>query len=233
MPTRVLLLVAVGLLATGSLATGQVPSVDDLRSMVVGVAQARSLVTAGVPLTSGAWGTDYITVSHGLRVGSQFEITYDGQAFDESAPVAACSAWHHGIDVLILRVASHQYRRVVAWGNPADLKAGDELLLLPRPEIQTSPPRVTFVHVNLLAWSGERAELQPRAWPREWQNVMVGVGDSLPGFSGSPWVKDGKVYGLHKGRVRPASTWFEVAETATAVHRCLQIVHYAELIPTR
>src|SRR5574337_912579 len=86
-------------------ATAQAPSLDAMQAMVVGVTQAGHVVTAGVPLTSGDWGTDYITVSHGLRVGSRFAITSDGKIFDDSTPVAACSSQHHGIDVLIVRVA--------------------------------------------------------------------------------------------------------------------------------
>lgn len=180
-----------------------------------------------MPLTSGEWGTDYITVSHGLRVGRRFSITYNGKIFDPSTPVAACSSMYHGIDVLVVRVAKHKHHQVVIWGDPAELKPGDELFLLPRPEIQAHNERMTFVHPNFRAWT----HAGPDELPREWQNVMVGVGMSIPGFSGSPWVRNGKVYGLHKGRVRPQDTWYEVAETSTKIATCLKMVHYADLIP--
>ncbi len=210
-------------------ATAQDPSLDAMQAMVVGFTEAGRVITAGVPLTSSDWGTDYITVSHGLRVGSRFAITSDGKVFDNSSPVAACSSRYHGIDVLIVRVASHRNRQVVTWGDPAELKAGDELFALPRREIQATRERLRFVHINLLEWTKDKT----KEWPLEWHNLMVGEGKekSRPGFSGSPWVKDGKVYGLHKGRVRPDATWFEVAETATRVQQCLELLHYSELIP--
>lgn len=72
--------------------------------------------------------------------------------------------------------------------------------------------RITFVHLTFQEWM----QATPTTVDRAWQNVMVADGLSRPGFSGSPWVKDGKVYGLLKGRVRPAGqgTWYAVAETS-------------------
>ncbi len=228
MKTRLIICLMAGAFASIAPAMAQAP-LDDVRTLVVGFTEGGRVLTGGVPLTSGDWGTDYVTVSHGLRVGRQFAITYDGKSFDASAPVAACSSKHHGIDVLIVRVASHQNRRVVAWGDPDELKAGDELVVLPRPEIHATPERMRFLHVNLLTWSQDSTV----EWPQAWQNVMVGEGYARPGFSGSPWVKDGKVYGLHKGIVRLQSSResFAVAETATRLHQCLKLLHYTELIP--
>ncbi len=230
MKTGLMLCLMMVSLTLAPAATAQAPSLDAMQALVVGLTQAGQVITAGVPLTSGDWGTDYITVSHGLRVGSRFAITFDGKVFDDSTPVAACSSQHHGIDVLIVRVASHRNRQVVTWGDPTELKVGDVLFALPRPEIQATYERLRFVHLNLLEWTKDK----PEEWPLAWHNVMVGEGKEIsrPGFSGSPWVKDGKVYGLHKGRVRPDDTWFEVAETATRVQQCLELLHYSELIPT-
>jgi hypothetical protein len=156
-------------------ATAQGLSLDELRAMVVGFAESGRVITAGVPLTSGDWGTDYITVSHGLRVGSHFAITAEGKVFDDSVPVAACSSHYHAIDVLIVRVASHRNRPVVTWGDPAELKVDDELVALPRREIQATYERLRFVHINLLEWTKHKAD----EWPTEWHNVMVGEGKEI------------------------------------------------------
>jgi hypothetical protein len=131
--------------------------------------------------------------------------------------------------VLIVRVKDHPKRPIIEWGDPTELKAGDELVLHPRREFSATSVKIRFVHINLLAWNRAQAS----SWPRQWHNVMVGEGQTRSGFSGSPWVMGGKVYGLHKGSVRPPSqsTWYAVAETATRVRECLETLSYEALIP--
>lgn len=196
-PPRWLVLIAV--LALGAPAAGQ-PAVE-AGPVVVGVVSGSSVVVAGVPLASGPWGTDYITVSHALAVGGRYAILRDGAPFADSVPVAACSNAYHGVEVLILRVAAHPNSPVAHWGDPAELRVGDELMILPRREIHPRPSPVRFLHTTLTAFLAER-QIQ---WtpPRPWRNVMVGEGFVAPGFSGSPWVRDGRVYGLTKGWVQP------------------------------
>ncbi len=196
--------------------------------IVAGIVSSGTVIVAAVPLSSGSWGTDYITVSHALGVGERYAVIRDGLPYTETKPVTACSNQYHGIDVLILRAAAHRKTPVVEWGDPAELRTGDELLLLPRREIQAEPVTVKFVHINLLEWTQGK-----QAWSPEWRNVMVGDGTSKPGFSGSPWVRQGKVFGLHKGRVQPnsQSKWFVVAETATKVRDCLKLLNYESLVP--
>ena len=152
----------------------------------------------------------------------------EGLPYANTTPVTACSSQYHGIDVLILRAASHRGTPVVEWGDPAELKSGDELLLLPRREIHPEPVTVKFVHLNLSEWTKT-----PTDWSPPWRNVMVGDGMSRPGFSGSPWSRDGKVLGLHKGRVQPTgqTKWYAVAETATRVRDCLRLLNYEGLVP--
>jgi len=217
-------------LVTASPVAAAPQSVSGLHAMVVGIGSDDRVIAAGVPLTSGPWGTDYITVSHALSVGRKYSISSDGKAFAPAAGLAACSSHYHGIDVLILRVRAHANRPVIDWGDPAALRQGDELFILPRREFHPEPVSVTFLHLNLLEWTRST----PGDWEPQWRNVMVGDGFSRPGFSGSPWVREGKVYGLLKGRVRPPgqNTWYTVAETATKVRECLRQVHYQELIPT-
>jgi hypothetical protein len=149
-----------------------------------------------------------------------------GLGLGDTKPVAACSNQYHGIDVLVLRAASHPKTAVVEWGDPTELKAGDELYSLPRREIHPTPERQRFVHINLVEWT-------KTAWSSEWRNVMVAEGFGKPGFSGSPWVRDGKVYGLHKGRVQPRNqqNWYSVAETTTRVKQCLATLSYEHLVP--
>ncbi len=201
---------------------------SDLAAMVVGIGADGRVIAAGVPFSSGGWGTDYITVSHALGVRRRYFIA-DGTGVAQSEAVAACSSQYHGIDVLILRVKSHPLRPRVEWGDPAHLNPGDRLMILVRREFHPAPVRVKFVHANLLEWANSK----PAEWPPAWHNVMVGAGLNKPGFSGSPWVKDGKVYGLHKGGVRPGghATWAPVAETATRVRQCLAELHYNDLVP--
>ena len=227
---RLALLMCVVALATAlpgpAGAQSEAPS---MQSLVVGLVSTGQVVAGGVPLSSGSWGSDYITVSHALSVGATYSILREGAPFAESNPVAACSSQAHGIDVLIVRVKEHAKRPVVEWGDPTELKAGDELALHPRREFSASTVKIRFVHLNLLAWDRASAE----RWPRQWHNVMVGEGQTRSGFSGSPWAMGGKVYGLHKGSVRPVNqnNWYAVAETATRVRECLGRLHYEALIP--
>jgi hypothetical protein len=194
-----------------------------------GLVSGGAVVAGGIVLSSGGWGTDYITVSHALRVGGTYAILQDGLPFAEAAPVAACSSHSHGIDVLILRVKTHTHRPAPDWGDPAELRAGDELVVYPRREFHPEPVRVKFIHGHLLTWLNAR----PDQWPAPWHNVMVADGYSRPGFSGSPWVRDGKVYGLLKGTVRPPgqATWYVAGESATRIRQCLTQVHYDDLVP--
>jgi hypothetical protein len=210
-------------------AGAQSPPAPTLAPMVIGVVSGGQVIAGGVPLSSGSWGTDYITVSHALRVGAGYAILRVGAPYGESTPVVACSNVAHGIDVLVLRVKSHAKLPVVEWGDSEQLKAGDELTLYPRREFSPEPSKVRFVHINLLVWAGSRVQ----EWSRAWHNVMVGEGYSIGGFSGSPWVKDGRVFGLHKGRVQPGGRGpvFVVAEAATRVRQCLGQVQYDALIP--
>lgn len=210
-------------------AGAQSPPVPTLAPMIIGVVSGGQVIAGGVPLSSGSWGTDYITVSHALSVGAAYAIVRSGAPFGESTPVVACSSAAHGIDVLILRVKSHARLPVVLWGESDHLKAGDDLTLYPRREFHPEAVKVRFVHGNLLAWAGSRVQ----SLSRQWHNVMVGEGHSIPGFSGSPWTIDGKVFGLHKGWVQPADRGprYVVAEAATRVRQCLGHVQYDALIP--
>jgi len=207
----------------------QSASAPDFGIMVVGIASDDEIIAAGVPLSSGPWGTDYITVSHARSVRGRYGLPRDGYARTEAKPVAACSAQFHSIDVLILRVGEHTNTPTVDWGDPTLLGLGDELVIFPRREFHPKPVAVTFVNLDLREWT----KSETGVWSVEFRHVMVGDGLSKPGFSGSPWVRDGKVYGLHKGAVRPRerNKWFPVAETATNVFQCLKLIHYEELVP--
>jgi len=207
----------------------QSPPAPTFAPMVIGVVSGGQVIAGGVPLSSGSWGTDYITVSHALSVGATYSILRSGAPFAESTPVAACSSAAHGIDVLILRVKSHAKLPVVDWGNSDELKAGDELMMYPRREFHPEAVKVRFVHINFSTWAGSRAQ----SFSRQWHNVMMGEGYTVPGFSGSPWVMSGRVYGLHKGWVQPGGQGprYVVAETATRVKQCLGQVQYEALIP--
>jgi hypothetical protein len=210
-------------------AVAPAPALAPVAAMVTGIVTSGQVVAAAVPLNSGAWGTDYITVSHTLSVGARYAVIRDGLPYTETRPVAACSNQYHGIDVLILRAATHPKSATVEWGDPARLAAGDELFMPPRREIHIEMSRLKFVHVNLIEWSNlRRADLEP-----QWHHVMVGEGYSKPGFSGSPWVRDGKVYGLHKGsvRLRNNHATYPVAETAARVAECLKALGYEHLVP--
>lgn len=228
---RAALLVCLVALVTTTLApaAAQQTEAPGLRALVIGLVSSGQVVAGGVPLSSGSWGSDYITVSHALSVGTAYSILREDLPPAESRPVAACSSQAHGIDVLIVRVKEHPKRPVVEWGDPTELKAGDVLMLHPRREISPNPVRIRFLHINLLEWNRAAAS----TWPREWHNVMVGEGQVKAGHSGSPWVMGGKVYGLTKGSVRPRNqeNWYAVAETATRIRECLKTLHYAELIP--
>jgi len=221
-------LVLAAVLIVSSPVASQPRALSDLHAMVVGVGADGQVIAAGVPLTSGPWGTDYITVSHVLRMGRQYSVMDDGKSFTAATGLAACSSQYHGIDVLILRVKARQ-SAVVEWADPAGLKAGDELAILPRREFPPELVTVRFLHVNLLEWTKSK----PSDWSQAWHNVMVADGMSKAGFSGSPWVREGKVYGLLKGRVRPArqDKWYVVAETSSKVQECLKQLHYDDLIP--
>lgn len=229
MRTRLVLLLSVATIAAWPYPAARSAPATGLPAIVAGIVSGGFVISAGVPLSSGSWGTDYITVSHALSVGSAYAVIRDGLPYSETTPITACSNQYHGIDVLILRAASHRKTPVVEWGDPLQLKSGDELVVFVRREIHPEPVKVKFLHVNLLEWTKTRVE----AWPRQWHNVMVGEGTSMPGFSGSPWVRDGKVFGLHKGRVQPPgqNTWFVVAETAAKVGECLSRLNYDALVP--
>lgn len=222
---------SVALLLTALLAASPLAAAEPspIQAMVVGITSGGHVLAAGVPLTSGPWGTDYITVSHVLGVGRSYAVVGDGQPSAGATPIAACSSHAHGIDVLLLRVASHPHRAVVRWGDPAELRRGDELTVFVLREFHPTPVRVRFLHLNLLEWTGA----SPDQWPPQWHHVMVGQGTVRPGFSGSPWVRHGRVYGLLKGVVRipGQDTWVAAAETATKVRQCLLQVHYADLLP--
>lgn len=211
-------------------ARAQANSPRDFGAMVAGIMTKGQVIVASVPLNSGAWGTDYITVSHALGVGRHYAVL-NGSAPPAAAalPVMACSSHAHGIDVLVLRVKTQPHQPVVEWGDPRELRAGDELMVFVRKEIHPEPAKVKFLHLNLLEWSRTARD----DWEPQWHNVMVGDGLVKPGFSGSPWMRNGKVYGLVKGQIRPAghSAWYAAAESATRVMRCLKDQHYNELVP--
>ncbi len=229
MNARFIVPLLIAIIATVPLAAAEAPSTQGLAAMVAGIVTSGQVIVAGVPLTSGSWGTDYITVSHALGVGRRYAVLQGNPPPADATPVMACSSQAHGIDVLILRVTSHKDQPVVEWGDPAELKSGDELMVLVRREFHPEPVKVKFLHTNLLEWS----RTKPDQWPHQWHNVMVGEGIIKPGFSGSPWVRNGKVFGLLKGQVRlpGQTTWYTVAETATRVGKCLKEQHYDELVP--
>jgi len=201
----------------------------DFTTMVAGIASSGRVVAAGIPLASGPWGTDYITVSHALSAGHSYSVMQNGQPAAVAVPVAACSTQTHGIDVLLLRAAVHQNRGVAAWGDPAELRAGDSLTMFVRQEFHPRPVPIKFLHLTLSEWNRNSTD----TWSAQWHHVMVGEGLSQPGFSGSPWVRDGKVYGLLKGALRLSGQgkWVAVAETATRIRKCLTELHHEELIP--
>ncbi|MDR7419107.1 MAG: hypothetical protein QN178_09365 [Armatimonadota bacterium] len=205
------------------------PPAPAVQAMVAGILLGGRVIAAGVPLTSGRWGTDYITVSHALGVGATYAVIRDGLPYVETTPVAACSNRAHGIDVLILRAPTHVAASVVEWRDPSELRAGDELTAYVRREIHPTPVTLKFLHVNLLEW----ARVGPETWPSQWHNTMVAEGMAKPGFSGSPWVARGSVYGLFKGQVRLPNRdqWYPVAETAVRVKQCLQQLGYEHLVP--
>jgi hypothetical protein len=163
-----------------------------------------------------------------LGVRDTYAIVRDGLPFAETKPVAACSTVAHGIDVLILRAATHRSTPVVEWGDPQELQRGDELMVYARKEFAAEPSRLKFLHLNLKEWAPPT-----RGYGREWENTMVAEGMTRSGFSGSPWARGSKVYGLHKGRVSlpGQTTMYPVAETALRVKDCLQQLRYELLLP--
>ncbi|MGH2374311.1 MAG: trypsin-like peptidase domain-containing protein, partial [bacterium] len=190
----------------------------DLAAVAVGIVADGQVIAGGMTLASGPWGTDYITVSHALGVGRKYAMVHTNGAPIAATPVMACSSAIHGMDSLVLRVMSQKNMPVIEWGDPATLRPGDELVVMVRKEFHPEPVKVRFLHANLLEWSRTAGP-----WSNAWHNVMVAHGMAQPGFSGSPWVRDGKVYGLLKGRVRPPghTAWYATAETATRVKECL------------
>ncbi|MGQ0549783.1 MAG: trypsin-like peptidase domain-containing protein [Armatimonadota bacterium] len=201
----------------------------DLAAVVVGIVSDGQVIAGGMTLASGPWGTDYITVSHALGVGRKYAVVHGDGVRVPATPVMACSSAAHGMDILVLRVLSLKNSPVMEWGDPGTLRAGDELVVMVRKEFHPEPVRVKFVHQNLLAWLPTGAG----PWGQAWHNVMVAHGMAQPGFSGSPWVRDGKVYGLFKGRVKPPGqgAWYATAETSTRVKQCLNVQSYELLIP--
>jgi hypothetical protein len=226
--TAALVLFAAALVTAVPGAAGQTDAPPPFGPMVAGIADAGQVVAGGVPLSSGAWGTDYITVSHALRVGARFAVLRDGFPYVETRPVAACSSQAHGIDALILRAPTHPGSPVVEWGDPAALKPGDEFYGFPRREIHPAPVKYRFVHMNYLEWSA----LDRTRVSHQWHNTMVALGTGKPGFSGSPWVADGRVFGLHKGRTQPPGRpEHQLGESATRIQECLKQLGYEHLIP--
>jgi len=202
----------------------------DLQSVVIGINDGEQVVATGVPLTSGAWGADYITVSHLLQSRIKYSITSDGKVVAKAQSVAACGRFYQGIDVLILRVREHRYRPVVTWGQAAELKIGEELQIFPYRSFESVSVLVRFLHPDFAVWATThiRKDRQWNEWPPEARGVLVGEGRGRPGFSGSPWVKDGKVYGLHKGPLPPEFGLKDIlgAEPWSKIDRCLKDVHY-------
>jgi uncharacterized membrane protein len=229
MGARLIVFGMITVLAGASIAAADTSSIQAMATMVAGIRLGGHVIVGGVPITSGAWGTDYVTVSHALAVGRRYTVIQgDGSPADATA-VMACSSMAHGIDVLVLRVKTHANRLVMEWGDPTELRAGDELMILPRKEFSRDPVKVKFLHLNLLEWSRTTAN----DWELQWHNVMVGDGMVRPGFSGSPWARGGKVFGLVKGTIKPPghNIWYAAAETATRVRQCLKGQHYDELVP--
>lgn len=229
MKTRFTVLALVLGLSALPVARAQSPSTQHVAAMVAGIMTRGQIIVAGVPLSSGTWGTDYITVSHALGVGRQYAVLQGSASAAAATPVMACSSHAHGIDVLILRVKTHVSQAIVEWGDPTELRAGDELMMFVRKEMHPEAVKVTFLHLNLLEWSRTgRGD-----WEPQWHHVMIGDGMIKPGFSGSPWVRNGKVYGLVKGQVRPPgqSVWYAAAETAARMKQCLKEQHYDQLVP--
>jgi hypothetical protein len=217
---------ALAVVAPRAASQAQAPSTFD--PGVAGITTAGTVVASGVPLTSGSWGTDYITVSHALRVGARFEVLRDGFASAEARAVAACSSQAHGIDVLILRVPAHSNSPVIEWGDPTTLRPGDKFYAFPRREIHPAPVKYQFVHMNFLQWSAlNRDRVQ-----QQWHNALVALGPGRPGFSGSPWVAGGKVFALHKGVARlPNRPEHQLGESAIRIQECLRLLGYEHLIP--
>lgn len=209
-------------------AAAETASIQSLTSTIAGLMTDGRVVAGAIPLASGRWGTDYITVSHALSMKHEYAVVRGGDAAAAAKPVMACSSMAHGIDVLVLRVVSHKELPVLEWGDPIDLRSGDELMVMVRKEFHPEPVKVKFLHLNLLQW----ARAKPGEWPAQWHNVMVAHGLAKPGFSGSPWIKQGKIYGLLKGAVRPPghAAWYATAETATRIKQCLKDQHYDDMV---
>jgi len=188
-------------------------------SLIVGVAVGDRVEVSAIPYAAGPWGTDYVTVSHVLRVGASYSITTDGKVFTSTRPIAACSAMHHGIDVLVLRVADT--RSVARWGHPPELKTGDELSLTPWREHSGNPIIIRLLHHHFRTW------VAADGWSPELAHTMVAQGHRQPGFSGSAWVRNGKVYGLHKGTARmDDGRIVALAEPTTRIKYCFALVGY-------
>ncbi len=218
-----LLVLAVFALLFPQTAAGQNAVTAD--SLVVGVAhEGRPLMTA-VPYASGAWGTDYLTVSHGMRMGG-LKITFDGRRFDAARYVTVCSGMVHGIEALILRVVEHRNRPTATWGDHMTLKPGDELQVLPWHGLH-GPRTVRLLGHSFRQWIGGSED-----WPTELDHALVAEGRSDPGGSGAPWVRNGRVYGVHKGAAKIVSLSggeriVALAEPATRIRECLTKVGYS------
>jgi len=225
---------------------------QDQRTVVVGIIGDGKVQGGAVVLTSGSWGTDYLTVSHVLSVGGRYAVTSDGKTFDESTPVVACSQYAHRVDVLVLRVSSHRDRTPVAWGDPNELRSGDTLTLIPRIEVSPTTEQIRFVHPTFIQWLRMQIQQRPDLWTgwaeqnldnfsRPYHDTLVFEGFLKPGFSGSPVMRDGKVFGLLKGHWKPqhwtGRAWEDIGlelvfvESAARIAKCLESVHYSDLIP--
>ncbi len=124
------------------------------------------------PYGSGVWGTDYLTVSHGMRAGGGYEIvTEDGREPALIPRGGVCSGIVHGTEALILRVANHRNRSVITWGDLVDLKPGDELQMLPWRGLR-GPITIRLLHQSFGQWA-DRTDYE---WPAEFDHALVAYG---------------------------------------------------------
>lgn len=198
---------------------------------VVGVGHEGRVERTAVPYASGAWGTDYLTVSHLMRADG-LQITLDGRRFAPATivPEAYCSGMAHGIDVVLLRVVAHRDRPTVSWGTLSDLKDGDELRVTPH-----DLPLVTvrLLHHVFEQWADRGAE----EWPAEVSRALVAEAWDLrsthSGYSGAPWMRNGRAYGIHKATARAKAKrgaedekFVALAEPVTRIRECFERMGY-------
>lgn len=204
-----------------------------VESLVVGVAHEGRAEFSAVPYASGAWGTDFLTVTHGLRIGGN-QITVDGRRFEAAQPIVLCRGFAHGVDAMLLRVAAHPNRPVVPWGDASDLKPGDEFRVVSWRGLHP-PASLLFLHHTFSEWA-DRTDYQ---WPAETDHLLVGEAPAryqVPGFagySGAPWVRNSRAYGMHKGvaRAKPQlgredEKIVALAEPVARIKECLDRMGY-------